>query len=142
MKVYEVGDIWYVRDDKSLRGRRMNFKIYSSAKNSFSLLLECLNVSHIKQWWEPDVIWTKELIQEKYKDYMQRYKWHQGLKKPLHAYITSANNCPMGYIQFYNAYDFPREDHIVLEGLPKSLAALDFFIGDKEYLEKELLQKS
>ncbi len=102
----------------------------------FPLLLKWLTSPHVKAWWDQDVSWTITLIQEKYGPYVQGYKLEQGSKKPLHAYIICANTHPLGYIQFYNAYDFPREDKIPLEGLPKSLAALDIFIGEEEYIGK------
>jgi aminoglycoside 6'-N-acetyltransferase len=108
----------------------------------FHLLLKWLEMPHVKKWWDQKIHWTPELIQEKYGSYVKGYKWEQGRKKPFQAYIITANNNPIGYIQSYNAYDFPREDSILLQGLPKSLAALDFFIGEDEYLGKGLGSES
>ncbi len=107
-------------------------------ESHFPLLLKWLESPHVKAWWNQDVRWTMELVKEKYGTYVQEYKWKQGLKKPLQAYIITANDHSIGYIQSYNAYDFPREDNIPLEDLPKSLAALDFFIGEEDYLGKGL----
>jgi RimJ/RimL family protein N-acetyltransferase len=39
---------------------------------------------------------------------------------------------PIGYIQIYNLYAFARAKPLI--DLPKSLAAIDLFIGEKEYL--------
>lgn len=105
-------------------------------ESHFPLLLTWLESPHVKAWWDQDIHWTTELVKEKYGSYVEGYKWEQGLKKPFQAYIITANDHPMGYIQSYNAYDFPREDNIPLENLPKSLAGLDFFIGEPRYLEK------
>lgn len=52
----------------------------------------------------------------------------EGERKPIKAYLIYKAYHPIGYIQFYNAYDFPREEGELLNGLPSSLAALDFYI--------------
>ena len=102
----------------------------------FPLLLKWLEAPHLKTWWDQDIRWTPELIQEKYGTYTQGYKAEKGIKKPLQAYIIYIANVPIGYIQFYNAYHFPRENGDLPEGLPKNLAALDFYIGDPDYVGK------
>lgn len=104
----------------------------------FPLLLKWLETPHVKTWWDPDVVWTLEKIKEKYGSYVQGYKVEQGLKKPIQAYIVYAEDDLIGYVQVYNAYDFPREQGYEIEGLPDSLAALDIFIGEKEFLGKGL----
>ncbi|MGI4775498.1 MAG: GNAT family N-acetyltransferase [Janthinobacterium lividum] len=43
---------------------------------------------------------------------------------------------PIGYIQLYSAYDFPRSRLLV--DLPQSLAAFELFIGETDYLRKGL----
>lgn len=102
------------------------------------LLLKWLETPHVKEWWDQDVVWTEELIREKYSSYVQGYKRLEIagkiVKKPIHAYIINYNNNPIGYIQYYNAYDFPREQGDKLEDLPLSLASIDLFIGEKEYI--------
>ncbi len=45
-------------------------------------------------------------------------------------------NNPIGLIQIYNAYDFARKSPLI--NLPKSLAAIDFFIGDVDYIGKAI----
>jgi len=44
------------------------------------------------------------------------------------------DDVPIGYIQCYNAYDFPGGERGALEGLPRSLAAIDFYIGDPNFV--------
>ncbi len=107
-------------------------------ESHFSLLLKWLETLHVKAWWDQDIQWTPELIKEKYGDYVKGYKLEKGEKKSIQAYVIYGDDHPIGYIQFYNAYDFPRENDILLEGLPISLAALDFFIGEEGYLGKGL----
>lgn len=64
-------------------------------------------------------------------------KVEQGLKA-LQAYIVYGDDRPIGYIQLYNAHDFPRQDNAALVKLPDSLAALDIFIGEGAFLGKGL----
>jgi RimJ/RimL family protein N-acetyltransferase len=59
-----------------------------------------------------------------------------GIKRPLHAFVVMLDEISVGYIQYYNAYDFSRDT--VLENLPQSLAALDLYIGDPAYIGKGL----
>lgn len=105
-------------------------------KPHLPLLLKWLETPHVKAWWDQDVCWTHELIKEKFGSYVHGYKVEQGLKKPMQAYIIYIDDVPVGYIQLYNAHDFPREDNIPLTDLPNSLAALDIFIGEEDYVGK------
>lgn len=104
----------------------------------FPLLLKWLETPHIKAWWDQDVKWTPELIKEKYGSYVPGYKCEQGLKKTLRAYIVYVEDNPIGYVQIYNAHDFSQEDNTSLVELPDSLAGLDIFIGEEEFLGKGL----
>lgn len=103
-------------------------------ESHFSLLLRWLEAPHVKTWWDQDIHWTPALIKEKYGDYVKGYKLERGIKKPLQAYVIYEDDQPLGYIQLYNAYDFPREDQIPLEGMPESLATIDIFIGEEDYV--------
>ena len=42
------------------------------------------------------------------------------------------------YIQYYDAYDFPREQGYEIEDLPQNMASLDVFIGEEDYFGKGL----
>lgn len=90
---------------------------------------------HVKKWWDGDVQWTLHLVTKKYRPYIEGYKLEQGVKKPIKAFVVAVDGEEIGYIQLYNAYDFRRDDG-VLEGLPQSLAAFDFFIGNEAYVGK------
>lgn len=103
-------------------------------ESHFPLLLKWLELPHVKAWWDQDVNWTPELIQEKYASYVKGYKLEKNEPKEIHAFIICVNEIPIGYIQFYNAYDFPRAKPLC--GLPESLAAFDIFIGEHDYLSK------
>ena len=54
----------------------------------------------------------------------------------MHAFVIEVDKVPVGYIQYYNKYDFPPEQGYSVEGLPESLAAIDFYIGEEQYLGK------
>lgn len=102
----------------------------------FPLLIKWLQTPHVKNWWDQEIEWTIPLIEEKYGDYITGYKLINGQKKPLKAFIIELNKNKLGYIQFYNAHDFPREDGLTLDELPPSLAAFDIYIGDASYIGK------
>jgi ribosomal protein S18 acetylase RimI-like enzyme len=100
------------------------------------LLLDWLEKTHVKAWWDQDVAWTMEPVEEKYGSYVDGYKLENGIQKPMWAYIACVSNKPVGYIQLYNAHDYPREDGASLDHLPKSLAAIDIFIGEEACVGK------
>jgi RimJ/RimL family protein N-acetyltransferase len=109
-------------------------------ESHFPLLLEWLEKPHVKAWWDPNVKWTLALIQEKYSDYVKGYKLDNGIPKPIKAYIICAEDKPIGYVQIYNAYDFPREPP--LSGFPKNLGTFDIFIGNEKYLKRNVGSKA
>jgi aminoglycoside 6'-N-acetyltransferase len=109
-------------------------------KSHFSLLLKWLETSHVKKYWDQDINYTTELINEKYLSYVHEYKLQDGLKKLIKAFIIYANQNPVGYIQIYNAYDFPRDEELL--GLPQNLGAFDIFIGELWALKQNLGSKA
>lgn len=108
----------------------------------FPLLLKWLETPHVKDWWDPDARWTLELIENKYRNYVKGFKRLElqdcVIEKPIHAFLICIDDNEVGYIQYYSAHDFPREQGYEIEGLSDSLAALDIFIGEEEYLGKGL----
>jgi aminoglycoside 6'-N-acetyltransferase len=119
----------------------MNIIFTSLAESHFPLLLKWLETSHIKAWWDQDAKWTPKLIQEKYADYVKGYKTvilnSVPVQRLIHAFIIEIDDLPIGYIQYYNAYDFLRDNHI-LKVLPKSLAVLDAFVGEMDYFGSDI----
>ncbi len=87
------------------------------AADHFPLLLKWLKTPHVKAWWDARVEWTAELIQKKYEAYVTG-------PKLMSAYIICLEGKPIGYIQYYNKHDFPREHDYAIE-LPESCAAID-----------------
>lgn len=110
------------------------------AETDLVLLLKWLEEPHVKAWWDQETQWTYDLIEKKYGSYIKGYKFENGVMKPISAYIILADENPIGYIQFYNAYDFMRS--IPLTGLPSNLAAFDVFIGEKKFLKKGIGSKA
>ncbi|MBY0292843.1 MAG: acetyltransferase, partial [Alphaproteobacteria bacterium] len=43
-------------------------------EHHFPLLLKWLEVPHVKAWWDQNILWTSELIKEKYGAYVQGFK--------------------------------------------------------------------
>lgn len=111
------------------------------ATTDFENLLKWLQKPHVKKWRDANVNYTPELVQEKYGPYVSGYKKIGSERKRAHAFIIYFDDTPIGYIQYYNAYDFPRDGY-QLHNLPKSLAVIDMFIGDENYLGKGVGSKS
>lgn len=109
-------------------------------KSHFPLLLKWLETSHVKAWWDQNVEWTPQRIQEKYGPYVQGFKRlilpDRVIEKSMYAFIVCVNGQEIGYIQYYNAYDFPREQGYEIEGLPQNMASLDVLIGEKDAMGK------
>ena len=110
------------------------------AESHFPLLLKWLEAPHVKAWWDQGVTYTLDLVHEKYSSYVKGYKLVEGLEKPIKSFIIQHNQNPVGYIQIYNAYDFPRSKSLL--GLPENLGAFDIFIGEEEVLKQGLGSKA
>ncbi|HZW61506.1 MAG TPA: GNAT family N-acetyltransferase [Candidatus Babeliales bacterium] len=106
-------------------------------ESDFPLLVQWLNTPHVKQWWDPDHVWNLDTVTAKYRSYVNGYKLIDGKQKPIHAFIIVLDDKPIGYIQYYNAYDFPRTQGY-LQNLPASLAAFNIYIGEPSVLGKGL----
>lgn len=116
--------------------KNINITFAKLQKIHFPLLLKWLYTPHVRAWWDQNVDWTAELIEKKYTAYTEGFKILGNIKKPMHAFIIEVDRVPVGYIQYYNKYDFVPEQGYSVEGLPESLAAIDFYIGEEEHLGK------
>lgn len=103
----------------------------------FTYLQHWLNTEHVARWWSKDKAWNRSDIEKKYKTYLQGFKMTGKEAKPLHAFIVECANNPIGYIQYYDINDFAREGYD-LPFLKGKIAAIDFYIGEKQYLNKNL----
>lgn len=104
----------------------------------FPLLQKWLNAPHLAATWGEKKQWTLEKIKAKYIPYTQRHKKITESYKNIFPFVIYFEKIPIGYIQYYNAYDFPRETgHFLTDArLPKSLAALDLYIGEPHFMGK------
>lgn len=118
----------------------MKIEFVPLSETHFPLLLNWLEKPHVKTWWDRDVHWTNELINQKYSSYVKGYKLVAGVNKPIHAYIIFADAKPIGYFQLYNAYDFPRSKPLI--GLPEKMAAFDILIGEESSLNQGIASKA
>lgn len=107
-------------------------------ESHFPLLLKWLKTHHVKAWWDQDVQWTPELIKKRFETYVHGYKILKNIKKPMHSFIICRDGNEIGYIQYYGAYDFPREQGYVIEELPRNMASLDIFIEEQDAVGKGL----
>jgi aminoglycoside 6'-N-acetyltransferase len=101
----------------------------------FDLLLHWLQGGHVKKWWDSDINWTQSVIKEKYETYVDGFKLENNIAKPMHAFIFCVSDKPIGYIQYYNILDFSRDEELPPQ-LPHKAAALDFYIGEVDYLSR------
>jgi len=106
----------------------MNITFNKLTEKHFPLLLKWLGISHVKQWWDKNIDWTIEKVKIKYGPRVAN--------KDIKCFIIEYEEVPIGYIQIYDAYKFPRSK--TFSGLPTNLGAIDFFIAEEEYLGKGL----
>ncbi|XVN40882.1 MAG: GNAT family N-acetyltransferase [Rickettsia endosymbiont of Argas persicus] len=112
----------------------MNIHFVPLTNSHFPLLLKWLEMPHVKLWWDQDIKWNIELVEQKYSSYIKEYKLQNNEPRKIQAYIIEVDQTPIGYIQIYNAHDFERSYQSI--NLPTKLAALDFFLGEPAYLNK------
>jgi len=108
-------------------------------KHHLPLIVKWLNEPHVWKWWGEGKVWTISDIEAKYSSYLEQYKIETGIKKPIYPFIICLRDTPIGYIQYYNAFDFPRQGYAIKDIWKEpasSLAALDFYVGDLSCLGK------
>lgn len=104
----------------------MNLTFDPLNSSHYPLLLKWLKTLHVKTWWDDHIIWTLELIEKKYSSYVAG-------NNLIKAYVIFMKDKPIGYIQYYNKHDFPREHDYAIE-LPISCAAIDWYIGEPDFV--------
>src|SRR3989338_4145069 len=95
-------------------------------KGHFPLLKTWFQDPEVSSSWK-EKFSSLEEIAKKYTSYVEGYKLIQGQKKTIFPFIVEIDQKPIGYIQYYNALDFPREDIEMsfLEKESPSMAGLD-----------------
>ena len=111
-------------------------------EDHFPLLLKWLMTPHVRAWWDQDVPWTPDLIEEKYGCYVQGFKpvrrADSVIERPVHAFVIECDTTPIGYIQYYDVRDWVQEDpHIDLSKLSEYLASIELYAGIDIYIGEE-----
>ncbi len=118
----------------------MNISFRKLQKEDFPLILKWLMVAHVRKWWDPDINWNLDKIEEKYQYYVEGFKLlrlkDKTIKKPMHAYIIQLDDKDIGYIQYYDKHDFPPEQGYDVNEIPDKCAAIDWYIGEVEFTGK------
>ncbi len=112
-----------------------NFSFKPLSTNHLDLLHKWMQEPHVLQWWGEGRSWSFNDIKKKYTSYALGYKTQQGEKKPIHSFVIEFEDRPIGFIQFYNAFDFPRDGFNtkdIWHDQSQSLAAIDFYIGESD----------
>ncbi len=114
----------------------MNITFKPFQKDHLPLLFKWLEKPHVKVWWDPDIDWTPELLQEKYGTHADGYYLEDGIKKPLRAFIVEVDHQPVAYVQLYDIHNYPGDNGIPEGELPDRSCGLDIFIGDEAFVGK------
>lgn len=106
------------------------------ASHHLLLLHKWMQEPHVVPWWGEGRPWSLKDIEEKYRTYILGFKVINGEKKPIFPYVIYLDGLPVGFIQMYNALEFPRKGFSPQDiwREPASLAALDFYIGEPSCL--------
>lgn len=107
-------------------------------KLHFPLLLQWLETPHVKKWWDPDVMYTQNLVQEKFGKHIHANPISSKQEKVTYAYIIKVNNEAIGYIQVYNAKVYTEENGVDLSFIKEAVCGVDLFIGNEQFLHKGL----
>jgi hypothetical protein len=66
------------------------------AESHFPLLRKWLETPHVKKWWDQDVMYTIDLLKEKYNSYIKGYKLVHARQKPIQGFIINHKWCASG----------------------------------------------
>ena len=124
--------------DQSLSNNADDITFQTLNKSDFPRMVMWINAPHVAPWWAEGRVWSLDDIEKKYGTYVEGYKLENNQRKPIYAYTIYYQSVPIGYIQYYNIYDFPADQVADLSGLPPSLAAIDLYIGDSRFIGKGL----
>ncbi len=104
--------------------------------SDFPLLLAWLESPHVKKWWDQEVVYTIDLVKEKFGRHIHGIAISNNLNKRTYAYTISLNKEKIGYVQAYNAHDFAEENGLDLGAFYGSICGVDLFIGNPKFLHR------
>ena len=99
------------------------------AESHFTLLLKWLEAPHVKAWWDQDVTYTMDLVQEKFGKHTHGITLSKNSNNKTYAYIICFNKEMIGYVQVYNAHDFTHENGLNLSATSGSICGVDLFLS-------------
>lgn len=114
----------------------MDITFLPLAESHFPLLLKWLEAPHVKAWWDEDVVYTMELVHEKFGRHAHGIALSLNSDNKTFAYIICFNQEMIGYIQAYNARDFAQENGLDLNMISGAICGVDLFIGESTFLHK------
>jgi aminoglycoside 6'-N-acetyltransferase len=97
---------------------KLNITFAPLKEDDFETLFRWLQESHVKKWWKDKEFGCLNTIIEKYSPYLEN-------KNGVWAFIVSIDGKKIGFIQYYFATPGKTDG-----------AGIDFYIGEKEYLNK------
>lgn len=108
------------------------------SKSYFPLLLKWLEMPHVKAWWDKEIIYTLELVKEKFSSHIHNIPISNDVTKLTYVYIIEIDTTPIGYIQSYNVSAYAEENKLNNKLIPKNCCGIDIFIGEPNFLNKGL----
>ena len=117
----------------------LRFKHLSSL--DFSLLYHCRQASDAQSQdanENHEISYILGLVKEKNSIYDSEDIQVVDNNKSIYAFVIYTGNKPIGYIEYYNAYDFLKDEY-ERNNLPKSLAAFKVYLSD-DYILKDVLE--
>lgn len=106
---------------------KINFRPLTEV--DFSLLLKWLESCHVKRWWDQDIIYTLDLVKEKFGSRTHGLGISSAASDRVFGYIIFVDDISIGYIQCFSLATFAKEC-----GLPESIVGIDLFIGEEKFL--------
>ena len=102
-------------------------------KTDLSLIHKWFNEPHVKEFYSLRD-WTLADVKNKYQDYFAH-------KTDVQPYIAYNDGTPFGYIQKYPVKNHPWKGQEIAEEIIDSATGIDYFIGEKDFLNMGLGRK-
>ncbi len=111
-----------------MKDREINFETLN--ESHFSLIHQWFNKPHVQGFYSLRN-WKKEDVSKKLMPYIKG-------EKGISGFIVSLGKMPIGYIQSCPIKDHPWDNQDLPDDVVQEAAGFDIFIGEEEYLGKNL----
>lgn len=101
-------------------------------------MFEWLESPHVKEHWDQDIVYTLDLVKEKFGEHAHANSMSSKQDKLTYAFIINADGEAIGYIQAYNAKAHSQDNDIDISFIEEQVCGIDLFIGNKQFLHKGL----